>query len=204
MLNVDLCHLVLVGTVGSGARAEFDNLLCRIGFDITKKIIEGLPCSPRLAPLRKRHVPLEPTSLSRHPFVGNSPKAFDYPLPNHQIMHAGAPINRWYLILQNDIKGVDDAGDVTKVRVSAVAPPWRCWLLVTYPRMVSRMLMRRSAPQPRSRKTPRGGRMMARMILQMSLQRDTQSAYAQLKPPKIPRPSSHTESAVMRMFLTLR
>lgn len=29
-------------------------------------------------------------------------------------MHAGAPINRWYLILQNDIKGVDDAGDVTK------------------------------------------------------------------------------------------
>ena len=31
--------------------------------------------------------------------------------------------------------------------------------------------MRRSAPQPRSRKTPRGGRMMARRILQMSLQK---------------------------------
>jgi len=30
------------------------------------------------------------------------------------------------------------------------------------------MLMRRSAPQPRSRKTPRGGRRMAKMILQMS------------------------------------
>lgn len=29
--------------------------------------------------------------------------------------------------------------------------------------------MRKSALQPRSRKTPRGGRMMARMILQMSL-----------------------------------
>jgi len=35
--------------------------------------------------------------------------------------------------------------------------------------MVKRMLMRRSAPHPRSRKTPRGGRMMARMILQISL-----------------------------------
>uniref|UniRef100_A0A0S1MIS1 Uncharacterized protein n=1 Tax=Phakopsora pachyrhizi TaxID=170000 RepID=A0A0S1MIS1_PHAPC len=34
--------------------------------------------------------------------------------------------------------------------------------------MVNRMLMRKSAPQPRSRKTPRGGRMMARMILMMS------------------------------------
>jgi len=31
------------------------------------------------------------------------------------------------------------------------------------------MLINRSAPQPRSRKTPRGGRRMARMILQMSL-----------------------------------
>lgn len=37
------------------------------------------------------------------------------------------------------------------------------------PRMVRAMLMSRSAPQPRSRKTPRGGRMMAKMILQMSL-----------------------------------
>lgn len=31
------------------------------------------------------------------------------------------------------------------------------------------MLIRRSAPHPRSRKTPSGGRMMAKMILQMSL-----------------------------------
>ena len=29
--------------------------------------------------------------------------------------------------------------------------------------------MKKSAPQPRSRKTPTGGRMMARRILQMSL-----------------------------------
>jgi hypothetical protein len=38
-----------------------------------------------------------------------------------------------------------------------------------YPRIVRQMLMSRSAPQPRSRNTPRGGRMMARMILQISL-----------------------------------
>jgi hypothetical protein len=37
------------------------------------------------------------------------------------------------------------------------------------PRMVSRMLIRRSVPQPRSRKTPTGGRMMARRTLQISL-----------------------------------
>lgn len=38
------------------------------------------------------------------------------------------------------------------------------------PRMVKRMLISRSAPHPRSRKTPSGGRMMAKMILQMSLE----------------------------------
>lgn len=38
-----------------------------------------------------------------------------------------------------------------------------------HPRMVNRMLIRKSAPHPRSRKTPRGGRIMAKMILQMSL-----------------------------------
>lgn len=36
------------------------------------------------------------------------------------------------------------------------------------PRMVNRMLMRRSAPQPLSRKTPTGGRKIAMMILQIS------------------------------------
>ena len=36
--------------------------------------------------------------------------------------------------------------------------------------------MRKSALQPRSRKTPRGGRMMARMILQMSLSSHRTSA----------------------------
>jgi hypothetical protein len=36
------------------------------------------------------------------------------------------------------------------------------------PRMVNRMLIQRSAPHPRSRKTPRGGRKMARIILQIS------------------------------------
>lgn len=38
-----------------------------------------------------------------------------------------------------------------------------------YPRIVNRMLIRRSAPHPRSRKTPRGGKIMARMILKISL-----------------------------------
>lgn len=35
--------------------------------------------------------------------------------------------------------------------------------------------MSKSAPQPRSRKTPRGGRMMAKMILIMSLERKCQT-----------------------------
>lgn len=37
------------------------------------------------------------------------------------------------------------------------------------PRMVKRMLIRRSELHPRSRKTPSGGRMTAKMILQISL-----------------------------------
>lgn len=37
-----------------------------------------------------------------------------------------------------------------------------------YPRMVNRMLMRKSALQPRSKKTPTGGMKMAKMILMMS------------------------------------
>lgn len=53
---------------------------------------------------------------------------------------------------------------------SGLGNTYRAWMMPgMYPRMVRRMLMSRSAPQPRSRKTPRGGRMTARMILQMSL-----------------------------------
>ena len=37
--------------------------------------------------------------------------------------------------------------------------------------MVSRILIRRSPPQPRSRKTPRGGKKTAAMNLQISLKR---------------------------------
>lgn len=49
---------------------------------------------------------------------------------------------------------------------------YRAWIIPgTQPRMVKQMLISRSAPQPRSRKTPRGGRMMAKMILQISLWR---------------------------------
>jgi hypothetical protein len=38
------------------------------------------------------------------------------------------------------------------------------------PRIVRRMLSRSWVPHPTSRKTPSGGRMMAKMILQMSLE----------------------------------
>jgi hypothetical protein len=75
---------------------------------------------------------------------------------------------RRFLILQDDVEGVNDAGDVT-VALSAFCNCRKRLLRWTYPRMVRRMLIRRSAPQPRSRKTPRGGRMTARMILQISL-----------------------------------
>jgi hypothetical protein len=38
-----------------------------------------------------------------------------------------------------------------------------------YPRIVRRMLISKSAAHPRSRKTPRGGRMIAKIIFRMSL-----------------------------------
>ena len=44
-----------------------------------------------------------------------------------------------------------------------------CVLPGMYPSRVRPMLMSKSTPSPRSNKTPRGGKMMARMILQMSL-----------------------------------
>lgn len=46
---------------------------------------------------------------------------------------------------------------------------YKAWMIPgRYPRIVRRTLIQKSATQPLSRKTPRGGRMMARMILQMS------------------------------------
>jgi len=38
------------------------------------------------------------------------------------------------------------------------------------PRQVSAMLIRRSTPHPRSAKTPKGGRIIAKINLQMSMQ----------------------------------
>lgn len=52
-------------------------------------------------------------------------------------------------------------------RISFVMQNDRFLKLLT-PRMVNRMLMSKSAPHPRSRKTPIGGRKMAKMILQIS------------------------------------
>ena len=48
---------------------------------------------------------------------------------------------------------------------------YKAWITPgSQPRMVRQMLIRKSAPHPRSRNTPSGGRMMAKMILQMSLE----------------------------------
>jgi len=47
---------------------------------------------------------------------------------------------------------------------------YSAWMIPgMYPRIVNRMLIKRSAPHPLSRNTPRGGRTTARMILQISL-----------------------------------
>ncbi|KAA8565262.1 hypothetical protein EYC84_010988 [Monilinia fructicola] len=59
------------------------------------------------------------------------------------------------LILQNDIQSVNDTRDVSKNGQENYE--------------LSLLLMRKSAPHPLSRNTPTGGRMMARMILQISL-----------------------------------
>lgn len=73
------------------------------------------------------------------------------------------------LILENDVQCVYDSRDVASPKSVRSTDTGETKVSDAYPRIVSRMLIRRSAPQPRSRKTPRGGRKMARMILQMSL-----------------------------------
>lgn len=73
------------------------------------------------------------------------------------------------LILEDDVQGVDDAGDVCGVCQWLRVGVQCCFEIYVQPRMVRSKLMRRSAPQPRSRKTPRGGSTMAQMILMMSL-----------------------------------
>jgi len=85
------------------------------------------------------------------------------------------------LILQYDVQRVKDARNVA----------WRRELLITkghanlassdacgnVPRQVRRMFINRSAPQPRSKKTPSGGRIMAKMILMMSLRWQISTAF---------------------------
>lgn len=75
------------------------------------------------------------------------------------------------LILEDDVQGVDDTWDETVedvstsfycVEIDSQMGSWQDEM--TYPRIVRRMLIRTSAPHPRSRKTPRGGRMIATMI----------------------------------------
>lgn len=56
--------------------------------------------------------------------------AYNNPLPNHSAVHAGTSISRRHLILQNDIEGVDNAGDVSRDWLSARSRRRRCLLLV--------------------------------------------------------------------------
>ena len=84
-----------------------------------------------------------------------------------QIAGAGA----FSLVLEDDVQSVDDTGNVTQATVAQNVSTG-CLVMFasgwgeTY---VKTMLMSRSAPQPRSRKTPRGGSRTAKMILMMSL-----------------------------------
>jgi hypothetical protein len=90
------------------------------------------------------------------------------------------------LILSVDARGKVDHRNFIQHRPSGnrgsqARIPWRgssqylqiihkAWTIPgRYPRMVKRMLIRRSELHPRSRKTPSGGRMTAKMILQISL-----------------------------------
>ena len=77
---------------------------------------------------------------------------------------------RRHLVLENDVQSVNDttASKSVRVRMHHIFILSRSTYGM-YPSTVSRMLINRSAPHPRSRKTPTGGRKMARMILMMSL-----------------------------------
>jgi len=47
---------------------------------------------------------------------------------------------------------------------------YNAWMIPgMYPRMVRQILIKRSAPQPRSKNTPSGGRRIAQMIEKISL-----------------------------------
>lgn len=80
-------------------------------------------------------------------------------------------------ILENDVERVNDTRDPSELvnslaKILVYEPPMGYCARIGQGKaltIVNRMLMRKSAPQPRSRKTPRGGRMKAKMILQMSL-----------------------------------
>lgn len=77
------------------------------------------------------------------------------------------------LVFADDVEGVDDAGDVLKEGTVSLlllrGMPGLGRGKELTPRMVSRMLRSRRESQPSSRKTPRGGRRTAKIILQMSL-----------------------------------
>jgi hypothetical protein len=118
--------------------------------------------------------------LSSPEFPASSPLGMTQNPSNNEASMANTPLwammgdphTHTPLVLENDIQRVDDTGDVS-VRASGRQQTNRLEEAEegerTHPRIVRRTLISRSAPHPRSRKTPRGGRMMAKMILQISL-----------------------------------
>jgi hypothetical protein len=59
---------------------------------------------------------------------------------------------------------------------------YKAWMIPgIQPRMVKQMLIRMSALHPRSRKTPSGGRIKAKNILQMSLRGEVSYRYRVFK-----------------------
>lgn len=76
------------------------------------------------------------------------------------------------LVLEDDVQCVNDAWNVTQ---DCKPMTWSAQLslimrqLVRHSCCTYRMLIRRSAPQPLSINTPRGGMKIARMILMISL-----------------------------------
>lgn len=71
------------------------------------------------------------------------------------VVRAGADLVTSLVVHVFDIEGVDVAGEIAEIGLAAVEE--RMGVEDMYPRIVRRMLMSRSAPQPAMRKTPTGG-----------------------------------------------
>ena len=100
------------------------------------------------------------TGVGHRAFIGNRP-------PGRESGKECAGL--FFLVSANNPQGVDDTREVLERAVSLVHAGFMEESMKLTPRIVKRMLIRRSEPHPRSRKTPSGGRMTAKIILQISL-----------------------------------